>query len=104
MPWTISLVLVTVKHMTKSRDEGVATAFSMVLKQLRQAQGLSQEQLALISGIDRTSVSRLEAGSRQPSLSLIFLIAQAVDQTPQKLVAMVHREWRKTHNLEVDSD
>ncbi|APW35988.1 hypothetical protein RD110_01165 [Rhodoferax koreense] len=90
--------------MTKSRDEGITTAFSAVLKQLRQAHGLSQEELALISGIDRTSVSRLEAGSRQPSLSLIFSIAQAVDQTPQKVVAMVHREWSKTHSSEAGGE
>ena len=85
--------------MTRFRDNGITAAFSEVLKELRDAEGLSQDELALIAGIDRTSISRLEAGSRQPSLGLIFLIAQAVDRTPQKVVAMVHSRWSKRQNL-----
>lgn len=49
--------------------------------------GLSQERLALESGVDRTFVSMLERGIRQPSLSTIFALCEPLEKKPYDLVA-----------------
>ena len=64
-------------------------AFSHALKQARARAHLSQEQLALASGLDRTYVSLLERGLRQPSLTTIFAIANALSIKPEDLILRV---------------
>ncbi|WP_082849829.1 helix-turn-helix transcriptional regulator [Halioglobus sp. HI00S01] len=54
------------------------TAFGQVLRSKRRDRGLSQEQLALRSGLDRTFVSLLERGLRQPSLTSILLLSKTL--------------------------
>ncbi len=53
-------------------------AFGTVLKELRTALGLSQEKLAFTCGLDRTFISMLERGKRQPSLTSILILAKAL--------------------------
>lgn len=50
-------------------------AFGQTLKSARLEKGLSQEQLALESDLDRTFISMLERGHRQPSLTSILAIS-----------------------------
>lgn len=64
----------------------VEEAFGQVLRELRQNRGLSQEQLALVCDLDRTFISMLERGRRQPSLSSVITLAQALGTQPHKLV------------------
>jgi len=64
-------------------------AFGIVLRDLRQARSLSQEALALESGLDRTFVSLLERGLRQPSLTTILQLARSLGVAPDDLVAEV---------------
>jgi transcriptional regulator with XRE-family HTH domain len=64
-------------------------AFGIVLRDLRQARSLSQETLALESGLDRTFVSLLERGLRQPSLTTILQLAGPLGVAPEDLVAEV---------------
>ena len=55
------------------------TAFADVLRQLREQSGLSQEALATKSGLDRTFISLLERGQRQPTLKTLARLAEALD-------------------------
>lgn len=64
-------------------------AFGMVLRDLRQARSLSQETLALESELDRTFISLLERGLRQPSLTTILQLAGPLGIAPEELVAAV---------------
>jgi len=64
-------------------------AFGIVLRDLRHARSLSQEALALESGLDRTFVSLLERGLRQPSLTTILQLAGPLGVAPDDLVAEV---------------
>lgn len=66
-----------------------ATAFGEVLREYRQRAELSQEGLALAAGIDRTYVSLLERGLRQPTLDMVFKLANELDVAPATLVAKV---------------
>lgn len=65
------------------------TAFGEILRQLRNKTGFSQEQLALDCGLDRTYISLLERGLRQPTLSTLFTLAKSLGIKPSKLIGSV---------------
>lgn len=52
--------------------------FGLVIKTLRKARGFSQEVLAAEAGLDRTFLSQVETGRKQPSLLTIFRLAAAL--------------------------
>jgi transcriptional regulator with XRE-family HTH domain len=49
-----------------------------VISALRKQAGISQEELAFRASIDRTYISQIERGVGNPSLLVIFKIAQAL--------------------------
>lgn len=61
-------------------------AFGLVLRQVRVGRGISQENLAARSDLDRTYVSLLERGRRQPSLLTILRISDALNVEADFLV------------------
>lgn len=64
--------------MPRTRDETLIAAFAQVLRQARADEGRTQEELAFDAGVDRTFIGLLETGRRQPTLSVIFALAQAL--------------------------
>lgn len=64
----------------------VAMAFGEVMRQTRTSRRISQQALALESGLDRTYVSLLERGHRQPTLAALILLANTLDTDPALLV------------------
>lgn len=62
-------------------------AFGLVLRNLRRGRGISQEDLALESGLDRTFISLLERGLRQPTLRTLIQLANSLGLAPEDLVA-----------------
>ena len=67
-------------------------AFGQVLRRYRTKAGFSQEQLALDCGLDRTFISLLERGLRQPTLGTLFALAQSLQLRPSRLIAAVEGE------------
>ena len=67
--------------------ETIHRAFGRVLREYRLKSTLSQEDLALEAGIDRTFVSLLERGKRQPTLGTLFRLAKVLGVSPATLVA-----------------
>ena len=65
----------------------VAVAFGHVLRDCRVNAGVTQEQLADLANIDRTYVSLLERGLRQPTLETLFRLARALSITPATMVS-----------------
>lgn len=63
-------------------------AFGKVLKDIRNQKGLSQERLALKCNLDRTFISLLERGQRQPSLTSILLISKSLGVPATELVEL----------------
>jgi transcriptional regulator with XRE-family HTH domain len=74
--------------MLRLMDEGksLREAFGRLLRELREARGLSQSELALESDLDQTFVSLLERGRRQPSLLSLFALCEALDIEPYVVV------------------
>jgi transcriptional regulator with XRE-family HTH domain len=67
----------------------VKEAFAATLRQSRLSAGLSQERLARASGLDRTTLSLLERGKQQPTLSTILLLAEHLGVSGAHLVQEV---------------
>lgn len=61
--------------MQKTDRALIATRFGELLRDARLRIGLSQEQLALDAGIDRTYVSMLERGTRVPTIVTLLQLA-----------------------------
>lgn len=68
------------------------TAFGQVIRDFRKAKKLSQEKLAFESGLDRTFISLLECGRKQPSLVTIFQLAKALQIPPSQIIASVEEK------------
>ena len=64
----------------------IAVAFGLALKQRRQAAGLSQEALGFEAGLSKNDISLLENGQRQPTLTSLLSLAQALKQAPSTLI------------------
>ena len=69
-----------------SDDRSLGSSFGLVLRQLRQSRGLSQEQLGFESGYHRTYISLLERGQKSPSLQTIFKLAEVLKVEPSEII------------------
>lgn len=63
--------------------------FGTVLRELREKNNLSQEKLAEFCDLDRTYISLLERGLRQPTITTLFRLSNALKIKPSDLVVMV---------------
>ena len=60
--------------------------FGKALNRRRLGVGITQQELAFASGLDRTYISLLERGLRQPSLTTIFSLSEALGIDPWVLI------------------
>jgi transcriptional regulator with XRE-family HTH domain len=74
--------------LTKQPNE----AFGLVLRDLRKERGLSQEALALEAGIQRNYVRLIERGVNQPTITIIFKLAAALEMKPSQVIELVIRK------------
>lgn len=68
--------------MRKDKD---LLALGQSIKRHREAQGLSQEELAEESGLHRNYIGGIERGERNVGVRAIFRLARALKVTPAKL-------------------
>ena len=75
----------------------VSSSFGAVLRELREAAGMTQETLGFESELRRTFISVLELGHQQPSLTTIFKLAAALNISASEMVRLVeeHKTLRK---------
>jgi transcriptional regulator with XRE-family HTH domain len=62
------------------------------IKQLRQTRGLTQQQLADLSGLPRATCSNLESGTANPTLNVLHALAKALQVPIEELVAVPRAE------------
>jgi transcriptional regulator with XRE-family HTH domain len=72
--------------MRKAQDIAVLKAAAAEIKACRARAKISQEELAHRADVHRSFIARLEVAETQPSLAVLFRIADALDVDPAKLV------------------
>jgi transcriptional regulator with XRE-family HTH domain len=61
-------------------------AFGENLRAAREAAGMTQEGLALATGLDMANISRYEAGDREPRITMVARLAAHLSVTPGELL------------------
>lgn len=88
------------KNQQVQPQKGPERAFGEALKQVRRERGLSQMDLYLASGIDRTYISLVERGIRSPTIRMIARFAKHLRVSPSELVQrMEQSKWYSNHDL-----
>lgn len=75
----------------RKRARAVRKAFGHALRETRLKGHLTQEALALDAGTSRNHVQRLEYGTRQPTLTMIFDLAEAATIDPEELIRLTRK-------------
>ena len=81
--------------MKKPPNEILLKALAAEIKSLRTGLGLSQEELAHRAGLNRTFIGRLEVAQTQPSLTVLFQLANALEVDAAELVANITKRAKK---------
>jgi len=72
-------------------SEQIKKAFGEVIREVRLEKNISQEELAALSGIDRSYVSLIERGINSPSLVMIFNLCSALGVSPSEVLSRVEK-------------
>lgn len=75
---------------TETRD--VVLVCGEVIKAYRKKIDVSQEELAYRANLDRTFVSRVERGLRQPTIKSLLQLAQALEISASELVGKIEEQ------------
>ncbi len=73
----------------------IEEAFGEVIRDLRKSNQISQEKLAELSNLDRSFISLIECGHKQPSLITIYQLAKAFKLSASKLLALTEEKIKK---------
>jgi transcriptional regulator with XRE-family HTH domain len=74
------------------KNEQLVAAFAKVLKDRRKAAGLSQEELAFRADLSMSYISLLETKNRQPTLTVMEVLARELGLSLSELVADIDIE------------
>jgi len=64
----------------------IASNLGNNVRQLREARGMTQEQMARISGVPRPTWANLESGAANPTLSVLIKVANALQVPLEELI------------------
>lgn len=73
----------------------IKSAFGAQVKELRNEQGLTQEELSQRSGLAIRFLQDIEAGNKQASIKTAFKLADGLGVKPDELLGIVYRTWQK---------
>src|SRR3954451_11463052 len=69
-------------------DDDLPNRLAKNIKQLRDAQGLTQQQMAKVSGLPRATWANLESGGANPTLTVLHKVAMALRVSLEELIAV----------------
>jgi len=67
--------------------DDLAARLAKNVKQLREARGLTQHQMAKLAGVPRATWANLESGTANPTLAVVHAVAQAFQVTLEELIS-----------------
>ena len=68
-------------------DDTLAARLALNVRQLREARGFTQQQMAKLSGIPRATWANLESGAANPTLSVLHKVALALQVSLEELLS-----------------
>lgn len=71
---------------TTTFEVAPALAFGAVVRALRTEDGVAQEALAHLAGIERSHMGKIERGEHMPTLVLVLKIARALNRSAGELL------------------
>lgn len=71
---------------SKTFDAGPALAFGAAVREARVEDGIAQEELANLAGVERSHMGKIERGEHMPTLVLILKIANALGRSAGELM------------------
>ena len=74
-------------------------ALGRAVREAREARGMTQESLAALAGLDRTYISGVERGVRNPTVRSLALVARALESRPSLLLKRAEEIGGHTHAL-----
>lgn len=77
-----------------THDPKIAEAFGLAVRSARMAQGIAQETLAHLAGIERSHMGKIERGEHLPTLALVFRIANALGAPASSLIQDAERQMK----------
>lgn len=90
-------------HQGMEKSERPPTSFGKVLVETRRALGITQYQLAKLSGVNERYLNYLEHGVKEPRLSMIIKLARAMGISAGTMVDAVAREETACESRFADS-
>ena len=75
-------------------DAAAAHNLGRNIQELREARGVTQQQIAKLAGIPRATWANLESGSANPTLSVLVKVAQALSVRLEELIEPPRRVGR----------
>ncbi len=75
--------------------QNLPVLFGETIRDFRKKNGLAQEKLASIAGIDRTYMSAIERGLKNPSLKIIFKISEGLGICPSEIISELENRIAK---------
>ena len=81
-------------------EAGPALAFGEAVRALRTADGIAQETLAHLAGVERSHMGKIERGEHVPTLPLILKIATALGISASELMAATEKNLNSGSELQ----
>jgi transcriptional regulator with XRE-family HTH domain len=81
--------------MSNNSPPDISAIFGEVLHRYRSERDISQEELAFEAGVDRTFISRLERGIRQPTITTLISLGQALNVSAADMVKEAEKVYLK---------
>jgi transcriptional regulator with XRE-family HTH domain len=75
-------------------EDQLIIALSMILRARRETLGISQSELARLSGLHRSYIGDLERGSRNISVRNLTRLADAMSMQPSKLLSQAEKKLK----------
>lgn len=79
---------------TTTYEAEPAAAFGQAVRATRMAQGIAQEELASLAGIERSHMGKIERGEHMPTLALILRISVALNNSAADLMTATENNLR----------
>lgn len=73
----------------------VKQVFGEQLRKVRRDKGLTQQEIALRCKMSLRFYQDMEAGNKQPTITTLFKLCEAIGLAPDKLIMPVWKKWQQ---------